>query len=67
MSDLLREVNLLRYYHISEDMLRDKDSQKNLAHTKYEGQINTLMMVPFAAQLWQLSLSGHPEQLARYK
>ena len=67
MSDLLREVNLLRYYHISEEMLRDKDHLKNLAHSKYEEKVVTFMVVPFIAQFWQLSVTGHPESLARYK
>lgn len=29
MSDLLKDVNLLRFYHTSEDMLKDKDFEKN--------------------------------------
>ena len=49
MSDLLKDVNLLRYYHTSEDMLKDKDYQKNLLHISYENKINTLMFVPFFA------------------
>jgi hypothetical protein len=49
MSDLLKDVNLLRYYHTSEDMLKDKDYQKNVLHISYENKIHTLMFLPFLA------------------
>jgi hypothetical protein len=67
MSDLLKDVNLLRYYHTSEDMLKDKDYQKNLLHIAFENKVNTLMIVPFFAQIYQLTLSGHADKLALYK
>jgi hypothetical protein len=67
MSDLLKDVNLLRFYHTSEDMLKDKDFEKNSLHIAFESKVNALMFVPFCAQLYQLSLSGHAESLHRYK
>lgn len=67
MSDLLKDVNLLRYYHTSEDMLKDKDYQKNTLHIAFENKVHTLMVVPFLAQIYQLSLSGHADKLALYK
>lgn len=67
MSDLLKDVNLLRYYHTSEDMLKDKDFEKNALHIAFENKIHALMFVPFCAQLYQLGLSGHAESVHRYK
>lgn len=52
MSDLLKDVNLLRFYHTSEDMLKDKDFEKNSLHIAFESKVNALMLVPFCAQLY---------------
>lgn len=46
MSDLLKDVNLLRYYYTSEDMMRDKDYNKNDLHTAFNTKVNTLMIIP---------------------
>ena len=67
MSDLLKDVNFLRYYHTSDDMLKDKDYNKNLLQMSYKNKVSAIMFVPFVAQVYQLSLTGHPELLQRYK
>ena len=32
MSDLIKDVNLLRFYYSSTEMMKDKDHQKNVLH-----------------------------------
>ena len=59
MADLIKEANWLRYYHTSEDAVKDKDFLKDEAHLKFSQKISTLMTVPMCLQLWQISLTGH--------
>ena len=59
MADLIKEANWLRFYHTSEDAVKDKDFLKDEAHIKFSQKISTLMTVPFCLQLWQISLTGH--------
>lgn len=49
MSDLLKDVNLLRYYYTSEDMMRDKDHNKNELHFAFNNKVNALMIIPALA------------------
>ena len=67
MSDLLKDANLLRIYHTSDDMLRDKDFEKNKISARYADTCTGLMLFPLFAQAWQLGLTGKADQLALYK
>lgn len=49
MSDLIKDANLLRFYYTSQDMMKDKDHQKNQLHSAYTQKVNALMVVPFFA------------------
>jgi len=35
MADLIKEANWLRFYHTSEDAVKDKDFLKDEAHIKF--------------------------------
>ena len=59
MADLIKDANFLRYYHTSEDMLKDKDLCKNDAFEKYGTRVTVLMTVPLAFQFWQISLANN--------
>ena len=59
MADLIKEANWLRFYHTSEDAVKDKDFLKNEAYIKFTQKVNTLMTVPIGLQIWQIALSGH--------
>jgi len=52
MADLIKEANWLRFYHTSEDAVKDKDFLKDEAHIKFSQKISTLMTVPMCLQLW---------------
>ena len=47
MSDLLRDVDYMRFYHTSEAANRDKDTIKNEAHIRYTKRVQALTVVPF--------------------
>jgi hypothetical protein len=59
MADLMNEANYLRFYHTSEDAVKDKDFLKNQAFNKASRTASLLMMVPVSMQIWQLSLCNH--------
>lgn len=63
----MREANYLKFYHQSEAALKDKDYLKNETHLKHSKTVSSLFAVPLFFQLWQLSITGHESQLARYK
>ena len=67
MSDLLQDVNLLRYYHTSDDMLRDKDFEKDRLIYRFQATATGLIVFPLFAQAWQLGLTGKADQLGLYK
>ena len=46
MSDLVKDINSLRYYHTSTDTLKDKDLLKNQVFSKYEERVSTLLSIP---------------------
>ena len=58
MSDLMHEVNYLRFYHTAKAAVRDKDFLKNEAGVAYTSKVNGLMTIPFLFQIYQLSLTG---------
>ena len=67
MADSIKQVNYLRYFHTSEASLKDKDILKNDAYLTNEARIKRVMLVPFAAQIWQLSLINQPEMMSLYR
>ena len=67
MSDLLREVNYLRFFYSSDDAAKDKDWCKNEAIQQYQSKMGTLFAVPIIFQFWQIALTNNPEKLAMYK
>ena len=66
MGDLVRDVKYLRYYHTSEEMLKDKDILKNQGFLKYQSTVSTLFLIPLGFQFWQLSLINNVEKAALY-
>lgn len=67
MGDLMKEANYLKFYHQSEAALKDKDYLKNETHMTHSKKVSSLFAVPLFFQMWQLSLTGHEAQVARYK
>ena len=67
MSDLIKEINYLRFFYSSDDAAKDKDICKNQAIDKYNQKVSTLFVVPVVFQLWQISLANQVDKLALYK
>lgn len=67
MADLMNEAKFLRFYHTSEDAVKDKDFLKDAAYQKTTKTVSALMLVPLAMQMWQLSLCNHEAGLSMYK
>lgn len=67
MSDTLKEINWLRFYHQSEDALKDKDILKDQAHIKLTQTTNALFALPLFFQFWQIGLMNNTAQLSLYK
>lgn len=63
----MHEANWLRFYHTSEDAVKDKDFMKDAEHMRTSAKVSTLMALPFAMQLWQLSLCNHACSVDMYK
>ena len=58
MSDLIKDVDRLKRYYVSPDMLREKDMLKDAAYKKTTERIAVVSTIPLLAQLYQLSLVG---------
>jgi hypothetical protein len=67
MSDLLNEVNYLRFYHTAQASVRDKDTLKNEYFKTYTDRVSALMMFPTVLQFWQISLTGVNANLSLYR
>ena len=67
MGDLVKDVKYLRYYHTSDDMVKDKDILKNQTFEKFSQRVGTLFLLPLAFQVWQLSLVNNFDKLALYR
>jgi hypothetical protein len=67
MSDLIKEASWLRYYYQGEEALKDKDILKDQAHMKLKQSTSALFAIPFAFQLWQISLCNQQESIAMYR
>lgn len=46
MSDLVKDIPFLRYYHTSEDSLKDKDILKNKSYHTFSKKVFYLFLVP---------------------
>lgn len=46
MSDLVNDVKYLRYFHTSQDSLKDKDILKNKEFHAFSERVRTLFLVP---------------------
>jgi hypothetical protein len=55
MADTHKDLEFLRFYHTSEDALKDKDALKNAAYDKYRQNIAFLFAIPAALQVAQIS------------
>jgi hypothetical protein len=67
MTDLMQDVNYLRFFHTTNSSVRDKDILKNDAHQQYSHTVSALMTPVMAFQFWQMGLSGHAQQLSLYR
>ena len=67
MSDLIKDVDRLKRYYVSPDMLREKDMLKDAAYKKTTERIAVVSTIPLLAQLYQLSLVGVPERVSLYR
>ena len=67
MTDLMQDVNYLRFFHTTPASVRDKDILKNDAHQQYSHTVSALMTPVALFQMWQMSLSGHAQSLALYR
>ena len=67
MSDLVKDIKYLRYYHTSEDSLKDKDILKNQTFQAYANRVGYLFLLPLGFQFWQLSLINNFERVALYR
>ena len=67
MGDLVRDAKYLRYYHTSEEMLKDKDILKNQTFQQYQNKVGALFLVPLAFQLWQIALVNNIERAGLYR
>jgi hypothetical protein len=47
MSDLVNDVKYLRYFHTSQDQMKDKDILKNKEFHAFSNRVGTLFLVPF--------------------
>ena len=63
----MKDVNYLRYYYTSDDMMKDKDSQKHEVYKTYESRMAALFAIPTGLQLWQITLAQRADKLALYK
>ena len=68
MADTHKDLDFLRFYHTSEDALKDKDTLKNSSFEKYRMNSLVLFMIPAALQVAQISTINQPSQanLFRY-
>ena len=67
MSDLIKDVDRLKRFYVSPDMLREKDVLKDEVYRKTTDRIALVSTVPLLAQLYQISLVGVPERFALYR
>ena len=52
MSDLVKDIAYLRYYHTPEDALKDKDILKNISYKNYAKNVTGAFIPPLIFQFW---------------
>ena len=67
MADTHKDLDYLRFYHASEESMKDKDLLKNEAFAKYKQNASALFIVPAALQLAQIGTVNRPSQLTLFK
>ena len=67
MADLVKDVKYLRYYHTSDDFVKDKDILKNRTFERFSNKVSTLFLLPVGFQVWQLLLVNNIEKAALYR
>ena len=60
MSDLVGYLDYLRFHHVSDESLKDKDHLKNEAFMIYERKVYNMAIVPLGFQLMQMYYSNNP-------
>ena len=63
----MADIDYLRFYHQSEDSLKDKDLSKNLAFDTYRKNTAVLFAIPAAFQFAQIYLTNRKSQVALFK
>ena len=66
MADTHKDLDYLRFFHTSEDSLKDKDILKTEAHAKYGRNVSTIFALPAALQCGQIHLMNKPGKQAMY-
>jgi hypothetical protein len=67
MSDLVKDIHSLRFYHTSNETMKDKDILKNQAYQKYSRRVHALYTIPLVFQCWQIGLINKPERASVYR
>ena len=67
MADTHKDLDFLRFYHASEESLKDKDTLKTQAFTKYQQNVGLLFAVPAALQVAQISTVNSLPHAPLYK
>ena len=62
MADTHKDLDYLRFYHASEDSLKDKDLLKNQAFEKYKRNVAVLFAVPAGLQIAHISTINRTSQ-----
>ena len=67
MADTHKDLNFLRFYHTSEEALKDKDALKNAAFDKYRQNCALLFAIPAALQVAQISTVNRQSHASLFK
>ena len=67
MADTHKDLGFLRFYHTSEEALKDKDALKNAAFDKYRQNCAMLFTIPAFLQVAQISTVNRPSHAALFK
>ena len=67
MADTTKDLEYLRFFHTSQEALKDKDILKTKAFESYEQKVNVLFAWPAVFQVAQISQLNRPSRLQYYK
>lgn len=67
MSDLVSYLDYLRFHHVSEESLKDKDRLKNEAYQKYSVLIYQMSTLPIGFQIAELYYANNPATRQMFK